>query len=147
MLIYDLNCEAGHHFEGWFNRPEDYAEQTSQGLLNCPVCGSTEVKKLPTASHVRSQGPEEDNNDAQAEESKNTQISANTLQALHRYVDKHFDDVGNDFPDEARKIHYGEIEARNIRGVATGDEVKELRDEGVQVHSLPPKPVDKEKLN
>lgn len=69
------------------------------------------------------------------------------MRQLHHYVEKNTEDVGNQFADEARKIHYGESEERGIRGVASGNEVKELHDEGIKTYQLPPKPVAKEKLN
>ncbi|MFQ5937039.1 MAG: DUF1178 family protein [Acidiferrobacterales bacterium] len=146
MIVYDLLCEDGHQFEGWFDGADDYAEQRERGLLSCPVCDSTAVHKAPTASHVRSQLPAAPEKPQPGLDDQRTHTKA--LQALHRYVAENFADVGAAFPEEARKIHYGEVKARNIRGVATGDEFKALRDEGVEVHPLPPDPDDqKRKLN
>ncbi len=147
MIIYDLNCDAGHHFEGWFKRAEDYVEQKREGLLSCPVCSSTSVKKIPTASHVKTQLSVSATKDESSKPSAQQVVSAKAMQMLHQYVDKHFADVGAQFPEEARKIYYGEAEARNIRGVATNEEAKELHEEGIEVRRLPPKPAEKEKLN
>ena len=147
MIVYDLNCQSGHQFEGWFNKAGDYQAQLDGGLLACPVCGSTDVRKLPTASHVATHHGREDKDGAAGNNAVPAAIGLEALRAIHRYVDEHFDDVGDRFPEEARKIHYGEADARNIRGLATPAEARELREEGVQVHSLPPKPLDKEKLN
>lgn len=147
MIIYDLNCDAGHHFEGWFGRPADYVEQKRKGILSCPICSSTNVKKIPTASHVKTQLTVSASEDEATKPSGQQVVSTHAMQALHRYIDKHFADVGAQFPEEARKIHYGEAEERSICGVASNEEVKELHEEGIEVHRLPPKPVEKEKLN
>jgi hypothetical protein len=144
MIVYDLHCASGHQFEGWFSHADDYAQQKAEGLLSCPVCESIEVEKLPTASHVRTQLPSLAGRGVAANASGDRQ---KVLKALNRYVAENFADVGTAFPEEARKIHYGETEARNIRGVTTHDEFKALREEGVEVHALPATPVDKEKLN
>ncbi len=144
MIIYDLHCSAGHQFEGWFSDAGDYAHQKAQRLLSCPVCESLEVEKRPTASHVRTQLPAASDPRPAA---KSVGQQQKVLRAINRYVRENFADVGTAFPDEARKIHYGEAEARNIRGITTHDEFRALRDEGVEVHALPATPRDKEKLN
>ena len=144
MIVYDLHCSAGHQFEGWFNDAGDYAQQKADGLLSCPVCESIEVEKLPTASHVRTQLPSASGSSPAPKTSGQQQ---KVLRAINRYVSENFTDVGTAFPEEARKIHYGEAEARNIRGITTHDEFRALREEGVDVHALPKAPVDKEQLN
>jgi hypothetical protein len=144
MIVYDLHCDSGHHFEGWFSHADDYAEQAANGLLSCPVCSSAEICKVPTASHVRTQMAPSAKNDQPTAERMPDQVQA--LQALRQYIGENFADVGSGFPEEARKIHYGESEPRNIRGVASHDEFKALRDEGVEVRALPPI-LDKGKLN
>ncbi len=145
MIIYDLNCAAGHHFEGWFNGPDEYVSQKAHGLLTCPVCHSTEIRRLPSASHVKA--PSSSSDAHKQSPTGQELIPAKAIQALHRYIDENFADVGATFPEEARKIHYGEADARNIRGVATPEDVTALREEGVEVYTLPPRPKDKEKLN
>ncbi|MDH5648786.1 MAG: DUF1178 family protein [Gammaproteobacteria bacterium] len=149
MIIYDLDCAAGHQFEGWFNRSEDYLEQEQNGLLSCPVCGSRQVKKLPTASYINTHAkPPQKVPDTAAKAPSEKQLATwNALEKLHDYVDQHFKDVGADFPEEARKIHYGEAEARNIRGSATREEAKALIEEGVEAIPLPVRPYPKNKLN
>ena len=144
MIVYDLHCSAGHQFEGWFSHAGDYTQQKAEGLLSCPVCESVEVEKLPTASHVRTQLPSPSGPSSTVKTSGHQQ---KMLQAFNRYVSENFADVGTAFPEEARKIHYGETEARNLRGVTTHDEFRELREEGVEVHVLPAASADKEKLN
>lgn len=143
MVVYDLICEAGHGFEGWFDKPGDVAEQQSRGLLNCPVCGSHAVNKKPTASHVVTRSAVPSRPDDQIHEQEVGQI----LKKLHEFVDSNFDDVGSNFAEEARKMHYGETEARDIRGTATAEEARDLKEEGIAATPLPPRPLDKSKLN
>ncbi len=149
MVIYDLDCHAGHQFEGWFGKPEDYSEQAENGLLSCPVCGSTDVKRLPTASHVstRPSTGRHEHRVRDKQPSARQLATASALENIHKYVDEHFEDVGADFPEEARKIHYGETEAHNIQGTATLEEAQDLLEEGVEALPLPPRLTDKNKLN
>lgn len=132
MIIYDLRCANDHRFEGWFKTSDDFRSQKEGGLLNCPACGSSEVTKLPTASWI--------NRHSSSKESPASQ-SVNAEQALlekiYDYVDNNYVDVGSEFPEQARKIHYGEVKPAPIRGTATLDEARELNEEGVDVISLP----------
>ena len=147
MIVYDLHCDGGHEFEGWFSGAEDYAEQQAGGMLSCPVCNSSDVRKLPTASHIKTQLSESPpaNLPSEAVEQRLNQLRLR--EKLRRYLSENFADVGTAFPEEARKIHYGEAEARNIRGTASNEEYHGLREEGVEVHRLPVALPDKEKLN
>jgi len=142
MIIYDLCCINDHQFEGWFKTPDDFHSQKEGRLLNCPVCGSSKITKLPTASRI--------NRHSSAKNSPAGQL-VNAEQALlkkiHDYVDSNFVDVGSEFPEQARKIHYGEAKSAPIRGTATLDEARELNEEGVDVISLALAPISKEKLN
>jgi len=147
MIVYDLSCEVGHKFEGWFQRADDYVRQKTEGSLSCPVCGSSHVEKCPTASHINTHSSLSGRQSAMAETSPKARAAAAAVQKLYRYIDQHYTDVGAEFPEEARKMHYRECEERNIRGTATPDEVSALYEEGIEVFSLPPKPADKEKLN
>lgn len=142
MIIYDLICEHSHRFEGWFKTATDFTSQDNDGLLSCPVCGSHHVTRLPTASHLNIRRGEEKTPD-----SVSADVSASLIEKMHRYVDSHYDDVGNDFPEEARKIHYGETAARNIRGTASAEEVQSLNEEGIPALPIPGATVDKSKLN
>lgn len=138
MIIYDLRCAHEHLFEGWFKTAEDFTRQNQGGLLSCPVCGTPEVTKLLTASRI---------NRHSSSQHDSAKLMANTEQTLitkiHDYVDTNFVDVGPEFPERARRIHYGEVEPAAIRGVATMNEVKELYDEGVDIVALPPTPATK----
>jgi hypothetical protein len=148
MIIYDLKCSIGHEFEGWFANPEDYQRQRDEHMLACPMCGDEAVKKIPTASKISTSPAKIPAGELMdATETIQPDVAREFLGKLHEYVDQHYDDVGAHFPEEARKIHYGEIKGRNIRGLATADEVQQLREEGVTAIALPLKPLDKKKLN
>lgn len=147
MIVYDLHCGAGHEFEGWFSGADDYAQQEAEGMLSCPMCNSSDVRKLPTASHIKTQLSTSPDAKLPAEATQQRLAQLELREQLRRYVTDNFADVGTAFPEEARKIHYGEAEARNIRGIATSEECRGLCEEGVEVHRLPVALFDKEKLN
>ena len=160
MVIYDLLCINDHSFEGWFKNKEDLEDQKNKGLLRCPVCGTSQVQKKLTASKVtkKSNTTKPVALDSSTNSEKDPAIETiddaaayAQLQAMlhkaHRYIDKNYTNVGNKFADEALKIHRGEKEPENIRGMASKSELKELAEEGVSALPLPPKPVDKDKLN
>jgi len=162
MVIYDLQCTNLHSFEGWFKNKEDLEDQQKKGLLSCPFCGTQEVQKKLTASKVakksnstkqKNLGPLISNKESALKPVDGidgakayAEVQA-MLNKAHQYIDENFTDVGNKFADEAMKIHRGEKEAENIRGTASKSELKELAEEGVSALPLPPKPVDKGKLN
>lgn len=139
MVVYDLICSAGHRFEGWFDSPVEYERQHTTNEIACPQCGCGKIQKLPTAARLVG------NASASADDSKRASQSA--LERLHEIVERHYEDVGHNFPDEARKIYYGETEERRIRGTATATEAKELVEEGIAVLPLPPATPDKRGLN
>lgn len=129
MKVLNLRCTHGHGFEGWFSSEEDFLGQQERGLLSCPICGSADVARLPSAPHLNlgAQPPE------QGEE---TRGQAAWLHMV-REVLAHTEDVGERFAEEARRIHYGEVEQRGIRGQATAEQTEELLDEGIPVLPLP----------
>ena len=143
MIIYDLICEHGHRFEGWFKAADDFARQERDHMLSCPVCGAQNVSKLPTASRINTRSQ----HDQRPLSRLATEAGETLLEKFHRYVDDNYDDVGSRFPEEARKIHYGETEARNIHGTASLDEINSLHEEGISATPLPVRPAQKEKLN
>lgn len=139
MIKYQLLCGYDHEFEGWFRDSADYDAQAGQGLIECPVCGGENVRKAVMAPSVARR-------DRGSRETRLAELKRDMGAAMERaraYVEKHFDYVGDKFPEEARKIHYGETEERGIYGEATGKEVKELVEEGVSVAPLPGKKEDK----
>jgi len=128
MILFDLRCAKGHDFDAWFRDGATFDQQAEAGAISCAICGDTEVSKALMTPAVAS-GPRRDERDA-----------AKVLKALRemqRHIQRNFDHVGRRFPEEARKIHYGEAEKRNIYGEATRDEAKELVDEGVEVSAVP----------
>lgn len=148
MIKYQLKCGAGCSFEGWFRSSDDFDRQAAEGALECPFCGSVEVDRAIMAPAVVTGGKRGGGKDRFA---VMRETMAEAARRARDYVEKNFDYVGDNFPEEARKIHYGESEERGIYGEATGGEVKELIDEGVSVAPLPgaPRPADvaKKKLN
>lgn len=140
MIKYSLICSADHEFEGWFRDSADFDVQSDDGLIECPACGSDSVRKAVMAPAVARRSG--------ARSERLAAIQQDMARAVSRardYVEKNFDYVGDKFPEEARKIHYGETKERGIYGEASGKEVKSLIDEGVEVAPLPgaAKKVDK----
>ena len=146
MIIYDLQCANQHQFEGWFKNAAEYENQLASAMIHCPLCGTDQVTKVPTASHLNIGKTAEARSRAQAEQVVLSQEANALLYKLHEHVKQNFEDVGNEFTTEAKRMHYGETEERNIRGNATQDEVSELNEEGIMAFPLPDLP-DKDKLN
>lgn len=134
MIKYAIKCQHQHVFEVWFNRGSDFDDQAKRGLVECPTCGSQKVEKAPMAPNVKRSKPSSLHDIAQK---------------IRGEIENNCDDVGTDFADEARAIHYGDKPERGIYGSATPDQAKDLIDEGVKVVSLPDgiAPRSKKKLN
>ena len=132
MIIYDLKCENGHAFEGWFKDRENFVMQNSKKLVSCPICNSTRIDIVPSSITIMGK-------DSRVEKkSPNKEISsAGALKMLHQYIDKNFEDVGDKFAEIALKIHYGDEERRNIKGTTTHQEEENLKEEGVQFIKVP----------
>lgn len=150
MIIYDLSCENGHAFEGWFQSPQDFEAQQERGLVLCPNCGTAGVRRIPSAIHVGK--TEKDKSvPAAAQDSSAEQISLpsspspgnvqnDAMVAMRRLVSmitEKCEDVGSNFAEEARKIHYAEAPERAIRGEVSRDEYRELHEEGIDVFIMP----------
>lgn len=165
MIQYALACNSGHFFEGWFRSSADFDEQLARHLLNCPTCGSHEVAKRLMAPNI-AKGAMRDTAASQFSESDAAyrnpagtsvpQGSAGVanlqpthsellerLRELKREIVSRADYVGEDFAEEARKIHYGEAKQRGIYGEASGEAIKDLADEGISVMPLPILPEDR----
>lgn len=141
MIIYDLACAQGHRFEGWFASGEDFVQQQEQGLVRCPVCDVAAVERLPSARVSVPKGAPSPPPSAPAPSATNEGAIAGIpaeLIAKLREIVRNTENVGNRFPEEARKIHYEEVPHRPIRGTATADEAKALADEGVDFAPIPP---------
>jgi len=140
MIAYDLLCSNGHLFECWFKDSASFEEQKSSGIINCPICDDNDVEKVFSPFAIRKNG-EKKKEEKKKEEKKKEEINpASPYQALrliNEYLDKHFEDVGADFAKEALKIHWGEAEKRNIRGLSTPQEETLLKEEGVPFIKVP----------
>ncbi len=132
MIVYSLACAQGHGFEGWFRDSAAYDQQAKGGKLVCPVCNSRQVQKAPMAPAVAGA------KDKPAPSAGDLKQMRQYLTGLRKYIETHAENVGRDFPEEARKIHYGEVEERPIYGEASLSEARELLDEGISVAPLPP---------
>jgi hypothetical protein len=139
MIVFDLTCAQNHRFEGWFASPDEYARQEATGLLACPTCGTSSVRRLPS-SKVRTSTATEPQAGTAARDPGSGAGPSRQQVALASFIEQivaSTEDVGRAFPEEARKIHYEEAPRRPIRGVATREEARELADEGIPVVSLP----------
>jgi hypothetical protein len=135
MKVLNLRCSHGHGFEGWFACEDDFLDQNGRGLVECPLCGDRIVQRLPSAPRLNLSGASEPVA-ASASSPPQPDLQALWLKAV-RHVLANTEDVGERFADEARRIHYGEAEARGIRGQATAEQREALRDEGIEVMPLP----------
>jgi hypothetical protein len=140
MKIFDLLCAVGHRFEGWFASAEDYSTQRAKGLVSCPACGSQEVDRVPSATrfNVGAVAPAAQALGAQAPAGHDALALAQKLYSrmLDELLTKS-EDVGTQFPEEARRIHYKEAPARSIRGQASDEEHEAMVEEGIPVARLP----------
>lgn len=136
MIVYDLQCGAGHRFEGWFDDGEAYESQKENNLIACPVCNDVNISRLPSAFAIKSA--------PSSPEKKDPPLDLEVVrQSVNEYLEKKFDDVGCNFATEALKIHYGVSEKKNIRGTSTKEEEKLLEKEGVPYFKVPlPAPSD-----
>ena len=139
MIVFDLSCDAGHRFEGWFGSSEDYAGQQRRGLVSCPRCGSADVDKAPMAPAV----PRKGNRQSPAKEpvagGKLPPEAAEMLMKLAEVQAKALESstwVGDAFAERSRAMHYGERDAEPIHGQATRDEAKDLLEEGITIAPL-----------
>ena len=156
MIRYALTCDKGHAFESWFQNSAAYDTQVKRGLVSCPMCDSTKIEKTimaPRVSGAKKRGDapapqtstEPPPSPAATPEapapvamvSPQEREFRKKLKELRDHLTKNADYVGQKFPEEARKMHYGEIEHRSIFGEASPDQAKELHEEGIEFHPLP----------
>ncbi len=136
MIVYDLKCPKDHVFEAWFADSAAFDRQAKRGAVSCPLCGSTKVAKALMAPNVAT-----GNSEKRMMKAKRTnQALARYMSALHKvreHIEHNCDYVGDKFAEEARKIHFGEVDSHDIYGEATEDESRELEEEGIEVESVP----------
>ena len=160
MIRYSLHCENDHDFESWFASSDAYDKQVKRKLVTCPVCGSAKVEKAIMAPRLartdkqRSPMPEAppapipapvvpEQKAPVAMLSPQEREFRQKLKALRDHLTKNAEHVGSRFPEEAREMHYGEIEHRSIYGEASPDEAEALYEEGIEFHPLPVLPEDR----
>lgn len=158
MIRYNLRCDRGHGFESWFQNSSAYDTQVRRKLVSCPNCGSAKVEKAIMAPQIGKKGRAPIAAEPVAAPSASTEVTTATstplmmaqeaelrakIKELRDHVTRNADNVGEKFPDEARKMHYGDIEHRPIYGEASADEARSLIDEGIEVSPLPMLPGDR----
>lgn len=135
MISFDLECSNGHRFEGSFRDYSSYTEQFERGMVRCPLCDSREIKRLYTGCSIQAKP-------VCPVREEGTPNVFEVMRMIRRFVETNFENVGRDFAETARSIYYGALEAKNIYGESTRDEIKELLEEGIGIIPLP----DVEKL-
>jgi len=160
MIVFDLKCEHGHQFEAWFKSSSAYDEQLAAGHVTCPFCDSAKITKAPMAPNVATKGNQTVRGERLVEaeakpdaadavlsgtgDSKLGELAAEAQKVfskLKEHVEENCDYVGDNFANEARKIHYGESEERGIYGESTKEETVELMEEGIEIMPLPGTPI------
>ncbi len=146
MKVFNLCCDQEHGFEGWFGSQEDYERQLEDGLIQCPLCGSDQIRRTPSAPRLNlgnASAPSAPSEQAITDDSRQMMAQPTSVQMqklwaqMAKLVQANTEDVGERFAEEARRIHYNEAPERGIRGVATPEEAAELADEGIEVMAFP----------
>lgn len=140
MIKYTLACDNGHSFEGWFSSSADFDRQAELGLVSCPACGSVSVAKQLMAPSVSTARKRDETKVLMLDQARKEAVAK--IRELVTAIRENAEDVGEKFPEEARKIHYGEAEQRGLIGQTTVDEAKALLDEGIEIAPLPVLPDD-----
>ena len=144
MIRYDLICDRGHEFDGWFSDSVAYDKQAAESLVACSHCGSMKVEKqlmtpgVPAKANRRAEPAQQ----MVAAPDPKLKAMMTMMREMRKHVEANSEHVGDKFAEEARKIHYGETEKRGIYGQATADDARSLIDEGIEVHPLPRLPED-----
>jgi len=141
MIVFDLECSKEHRFEGWFNSIESFEAQNAKNLVTCPYCNDTQVRRVlsPVATKL-SPRPEVHKNAGQIDYRR-------LAKEIVDYISKNFEDVGSDFAKEALKMHYGVAEKRSIKGSATAEEEKILKEEKIEFFKVPFPKIDEDTEN
>ena len=133
MIIYDLQCEKHHNFEGWFNDSAAFEKQKTKRLVTCPICGSTDISMMLSTVATLS-----NHNERKIRQKDSKELSPiMALKLFHEYIEREFVDVGDRFADVALSIHKGLEEKQNIKGITTKEDEELLKEEGVQFFKVP----------
>jgi hypothetical protein len=148
MIVFELACACGYIFEGWFQDRHDFESQHAAAYLVCPECGSHKIRKIlsPVSFQLVNQPLAEKSPETPSTETDQLAEVQKALKTLQKFVEKNFEDVGTDLAKESLKIHYGVSESRNIRGVTTEAEEKNLKKEGIELFKIP-MPAKDRKIN
>ncbi len=153
MIVFNLSCSEQHTFDGWFRSADDFDRQAASGLVECPICGDKHITKQLSAPRINSgasatRGKDSDSAQNRASQAPDGQevlaasmlpgLQEHMLRQFKNFVLNHTENVGTEFAEIARRIHYGEESHRNIRGRVSVDEAVALRDEGIETVSLLP---------
>ena len=136
MKVLNLRCTHDHRFEGWFSSDADFVAQDERGLIACPLCDDKAISRLPSAPRLNVSTQRGEPEVRPAGEVTEVNAQRRWLKTVREMMDK-TEDVGDRFPEEARRIHYGEAQDRGIRGRASSEDAEALRDEGIEIVSLP----------
>ncbi len=141
MKVLNLCCGQQHRFEGWFGSEDAFTAQLARSEVACPLCGDTRATRLPSAPHIgvgRAASSSSASKHVAVTPQASTEVTLQSqwLRAVRRVMSS-TEDVGERFPEEARRIHYGEVEERGIRGRASREDAEALREEGIEVMALP----------
>jgi hypothetical protein len=141
MIAFDLECSKGHMFEAWFNNAQSFEEQNTKKMINCPYCNDTNIRKVISPVAMKTSSQPDPKKDMESIDYRRL------AKEIVDYIDKNFDDVGTDFAKEALKMHYDVSEKRNIKGSATSEEEKMLKEEGIEFFKVPVPKTDDDKKN
>jgi len=133
MILFNLRCTKDHEFEAWFKDGATYEKQRKTSEVSCPVCGDANVVKAPMAPRIASNRKSSDGEGEQEKHAKLRQM----MVKVREEVEKNCDYVGAEFAEEARKIHYDEVESRNIYGETSDEDARALEEEGVAFARVP----------
>ena len=136
MKVLNLRCARDHRFEGWFGSDDDFAEQGRRNLIACPLCDDKTITRLPSAPRLNVSTQRGEPQAPTTEEVARARVQDSWMRAVRELLMK-TEDVGDRFPEEARRIHYGEVKERGIRGHATPEDAHALREEGIEIVSVP----------
>ncbi|HQZ44984.1 MAG TPA: DUF1178 family protein [Usitatibacteraceae bacterium] len=138
MKVFRLSCSGGHDFDGWFASAGEFDRQQAAGEIRCPLCENRHVTKLPSAPYVNTGARDRASHAVASNTGSRAPELAAAMAALRAHVVANTEDVGRQFPEVARRMHYGEESKRGIRGRVTSEEAGELTEEGIEAVSLPP---------